>query len=104
MSNVLQNHKPFQNCRSTQYSKSSGVQMVRVYPYKDLENDIKLTNMSLGKWWLSVKEKRFLNKDEYVAYKDNDNTNYDFSNLYISKKDIRHNSVVKNKKLGKVPL
>ena len=95
--------QPFLNCKCTLYKESEKkLPKVRIYPHKN-EKNIKLTSMSVGKYWLCVKEGRVLNNDERVGYKDNNRENYDFDNIFITDKNIRYNSVEANKELGQVP-
>ena len=99
---TLETQHPFLRCKCTLIEEKNGKQKVRIYPYKD-EKNIKLTTMSVGRYWLCIKEGRILNKDEHINYKDKDRKNYDFDNIFISDKDIRHNSIKINKELGQVP-
>lgn len=79
------------------YHKKEGRRYAVLVPIDKTKN-IKRTTISYARYLMSVKEKRFLNKDEDVDHIDEDKTNDDINNLQIlSKKD---NIVKGNKRNG----
>lgn len=63
------------------------------------ESGLKRTTISYARYLMSVKEKRFLNKNEDVDHIDNNSMNDDINNLQILTK--RENIIKGNKKNGR---
>lgn len=80
------------------YHKKEGRRYAVLVPI-DKSKNIKRTTISYARYLMSVKEKRFLNKDEDVDHIDEDKTNDDINNLQILPK--KDNIIKGNKRNGR---
>lgn len=80
------------------FHKKEGRRYANLIPI-DKQSGLKRKTISYARYLMSVKEKRILNKKEYVDHIDNDKLNDDINNLQLL--SLKENNIKESKRRGK---